>query len=84
MTIAPGTLDVEIQYKVPEAIGAYSGSGTLSMAIKAVISAWLVRRYRLAKNGQFAGNSYRMSGLHGRMTGNMLPVFRLQLLGLSR
>ncbi len=27
MTIAPDTLNVEIQYKVPEAIGAYSGSG---------------------------------------------------------
>ena len=27
ITIAPDTLEVEIQYKVPEAIGAYSGSG---------------------------------------------------------
>jgi hypothetical protein len=27
ITIAPDTLEVEIQYKVPEAIGALSGSG---------------------------------------------------------
>ncbi len=53
MTIAPDTLNVEIQYKVPEAIGAYSGSGgALRQLAPIVLATWLVRRYRLSKNGR--------------------------------
>ncbi|HUV04753.1 MAG TPA: zinc ribbon domain-containing protein [Armatimonadota bacterium] len=51
ITIAPDTLEVEIQYKVPEAIGALSGSG-------GVLRCYLHRTSRLAGQAVSVGEEW--------------------------
>ena len=45
---------MEILYKIPEPVVNSKGAGALSVAICNAFAAWLVRRYRLNKNGRHA------------------------------
>lgn len=52
----PDTLEIEISYKIPDAIGELSGSGgALGEIAPKVLGSLLVRRYRLSKSGRKPG-----------------------------